>query len=56
MEATQPQTLLEAVQYFGIYENRHSYMVELRWPGGKVECPRCGSDDVAWLPNAKVFK
>jgi transposase-like protein len=31
-------------------------MVELRWPDGKVKCPRCGSDDVAWLPNAKVFK
>jgi transposase-like protein len=31
-------------------------MVELRWSDGKVKCPRCGSEDVAWLPNAKVFK
>ena len=31
-------------------------MVELRWPNGKITCPRCGSEDVQWLPNAKVFK
>ena len=31
-------------------------MVELRWPDGKVTCPRCGSEDVKWLPNARVFK
>lgn len=31
-------------------------MVELRWPDGKVTCPHCGSADVKWLPNAKVFK
>ena len=31
-------------------------MVELRWPDGKVKCPRCGSEEVQWLPNAKVFK
>jgi hypothetical protein len=55
-KAATPKTLLEAVQYFAIYENCHSYMVELRWPDGKVKCPRCGSDEVAWLPNAKVFK
>jgi transposase-like protein len=31
-------------------------MVNLRWPDGVVKCPHCGSDDVAYLPNAKVFK
>src|SRR4051812_19132894 len=31
-------------------------MTVLRWPDGKVKCPVCASDDVAWLPNAKVFK
>jgi transposase-like protein len=54
--AATPKTLLEAVNYFAIYENCHTYMVDLRWPDGQVKCPRCGSDDVAWLPNAKVFK
>jgi transposase-like protein len=31
-------------------------MMNLRWPDGKVLCPRCGSDDVSYLPNARVFK
>ncbi len=31
-------------------------MVSLRWPDGKVICPRCGSANVEYLPNSKVFK
>src|ERR1051326_4484729 len=51
-----PTTLQEAVVFFSVYQNCHNFMVSLRWPDGKVKCPRCGSDDVSWLPNAKVFK
>jgi transposase-like protein len=51
-----PDTLLEAVQFFSVYENCHAFMVNLRWPNGKVTCPRCGSENVSYLPNAKVFK
>jgi hypothetical protein len=51
-----PETLQEAVIYFANHENCHNFMVDLRWSDGKVICPRCGSDNVAYLPNAKVFK
>lgn len=51
-----PQTLQEAIVFFSQYDNCHAFMVGLRWPDGKVMCPRCGSDNVKWLPNAKVFK
>src|SRR5438132_852076 len=51
-----PTTLQEAVIHFSHYQNCHDFMVWLRWPNGDVTCPRCGSDDVAYLPNAKVFK
>ena len=51
-----PTTLLEAVTHFASYENCHEFMMNLRWPDGKVHCPRCGSDDVSYLPNARVFK
>jgi transposase-like protein len=51
-----PTTLQEAVIFFSKYENCHAFMMNLRWPDGKVICPRCGSDDVAYLPNARVFK
>jgi transposase-like protein len=49
-------TLLEAVTYFADYENCHLFMTELRWPSGVVRCPRCGSDHVVYLANARVWK
>jgi transposase-like protein len=54
--ANAPRTLQEAVIHFSNFENCHAYMMNLRWPDGKVVCPRCGSDKVAYLPNARVFK
>ena len=51
-----PATLQEAVLYFANAENCRAFMVALRSPDGKVTCPRCGSTDVEWLPNARVFK
>jgi transposase-like protein len=54
MEA--PDTLRDAVLFFAKPENCHNYMVKLRWPDGKITCPHCGSGDVSYLPNARVFK
>lgn len=51
-----PRTLQEAMVYFSDSQNCHKFMVRLRWPDGKVRCPRCGSENVDYLPNAKVFK
>jgi transposase-like protein len=51
-----PATLQEAIIHFSNPDNCHAFMMKLRWPDGKVICPRCGSDDVAYLPNAGVFK
>jgi transposase-like protein len=49
-------TLIQAVAYFQDYENCHKFMVNLRWPDGKVTCPRCGSDHVKYLEKARVWK
>lgn len=51
-----PKTLQEAMVYFADAENCREFMVRLRWPDGKVRCPHCDSDDVAYLPNAKLYK
>jgi transposase-like protein len=51
-----PKTLQEAIVFFDNEDNCHKFMMELRWPDGAVKCPNCGSSDVAYLPNAKVFK
>jgi transposase-like protein len=54
--AGHPTTLIEAVKFFDDPQNCYDFMVNLRWPDGKPTCPHCGSTDVSWLPNAKVFK
>ncbi len=51
-----PTTLQEAVIYFSDFENCRIFMMNLRWPNGKVLCPHCGSENVSYLPNARVFK
>ena len=52
----QPATLMEAIEYFSDFERCREFMVSLRWPEGKVACPRCGSDHVKWLAKARVWK
>jgi transposase-like protein len=51
-----PKTLLEAVKFFSNYENCHSFMVEARWPGGKVMCPLCGSEHVTYMAKTRRWK
>jgi len=49
-------TLQEAIIHFASYENCHALMVQLRWPDGKVKCPRCGAEKVTFLSKARVWK
>src|SRR3954468_13358069 len=51
-----PTTLQEAIIFFADYANCHAAMVAVRWPDGTVKCPRCGSDKVTYLTNARVWK
>src|SRR5712664_3640663 len=50
------KTLQDAIVHYSNLENCRQFMVEMRWPDGKVKCPRCGSANVDWLPNAGLFK
>src|ERR1700704_4782145 len=52
----QPRTLLQAVRYFTEFENCRAFMMDLRWPDGKVTCPQCGSEHVVYLEKARVWK
>lgn len=51
-----PKTLLDAIRYFSVYENCHNFLVDLRWPDGKIACPQCGSEHVVYLANARRWK
>ena len=51
-----PRTLQEAIIYFADADNCRNFMIRLRWSDGVVRCPHCGGEDVAWLPNAGLYK
>jgi transposase-like protein len=51
-----PKTLQEAIVYFADYENCRAFLTDLRWINGKVRCPRCGSEKVAYLEAARLYK
>lgn len=52
----QPTSLQEAIIYFSDFENCQRFMIELRWPDGKVRCPYCQSEKVTYLANARLWK
>ncbi len=49
-------TLRDAILYFADFEHCRQFMVELRWPDGKVKCPQCGSDKTCYLAKNRVWK
>lgn len=51
-----PRTLQAAILHFKDYGNCLQFMMELRWPDGKVKCPHCGSEKVTYLAKARVWK
>lgn len=50
------KTLQQAVIHFQSFENCREFMMQLRWPDGKVKCPRCDSDHVVYLQKVRTWK
>ena len=51
-----PKSLQDAILYFADFEHCRQFLMDLRWPGGKVTCSQCGSDHVVYLEKARVWK
>src|SRR5580692_2046306 len=51
-----PQTLQQAIQFFGDYENCRQFMISVRWADGKVRCPYCDSEKVSYLEKARLYR
>ena len=51
-----PSTLQQAIRYFSDFENCKQFMIEMRWPDGKVQCPTCKSEKVSYLEKARLWK
>jgi transposase-like protein len=50
------KTLQQAIIHFQDFDNCRKLMVELRWPDGKIVCPRCGAEKVTYLTKPRVWK
>jgi transposase-like protein len=53
---THPQTLLEAVRFFSDLAVCHEYMTNVKWPDGKVICPKCGGDHIGEIKSRRMFQ
>jgi transposase-like protein len=50
-----PNTLQEAIAYFSDPERCFEYSVRLRWPNGKIQCPRCGSEQHSFISTRRMW-
>ncbi len=51
-----PRTLQQAILYFADFDRCREFLIDLRWPDGKVACPKCGSTHVVYLEKARAWK
>jgi len=51
-----PQTLIEAVKHFADLTLCHKLMVNLKWPDGKIVCPKCGGDKIGMIATRSLLR
>src|ERR1700722_6050568 len=52
----EPLTLQQAVIYFSDAGRAFQYALNFRFPGGKVSCPRCGSERHSFMKSRRVWE
>lgn len=55
MKLNPPKTLQEAIAYCSHPMLTFEYAVAMRWPDGKVTCPRCGSDKHSFISTRSIW-
>ncbi len=50
-----PKTLQAAIAYFSDAEQCFEYAVKLRWPDGKITCPRCGEVKHSFIKTRRIW-
>ncbi len=51
-----PKTLVEAVKYFSNIDLCNEYMKQVKWPDGKITCPKCGGDNIGELKTRRMLR
>jgi transposase-like protein len=50
-----PKTLQEAIAFFADPQKTFDYAVKLRWPNGKVACPRCNATEHSFISTRRLW-
>jgi transposase-like protein len=50
-----PKTLQQAIVYFSDPQRAFEYAMKLRWPDGKVVCPRCESGENYFIKTRRIW-
>ena len=50
-----PNTLQEAIVYFSDPQRAFDYALKLRWPDGKVVCPRCNKAKHSFIKTRRIW-
>jgi transposase-like protein len=50
-----PETLQEAIVYFSDPQRAFDYALNLRWPDGKVTCPRCKGSKHSFVKTRRIW-
>lgn len=51
-----PKTLIEAVQHFSNLDVCHQYMIRLKWPDGRITCPKCGGNRIGHIATRRMLR
>jgi transposase-like protein len=50
-----PTTLHDAIKFFANEDVAFEFMKRIRWPDGKIACPRCGSEEHSFISTRKLW-
>ena len=56
MPDTGPQTLIEAVRRFSDLDVCHEYMRNVKWPDGRIVCPKCGGAEIGTIASRRMLQ
>lgn len=51
-----PKNLLDAVRYFSDLKICNAYMRSIKWPDGKIVCPKCASENIGEISTRSLLK
>lgn len=51
-----PTSLLSAVRYFADKATCNAYMRSIKWPDGRITCPKCGGENIGEIATRHMLK